>query len=74
MFPIHHKELPHIMSQGIMMWRHRFFFAAVLRLRPVLIPASRVRPSTLNCFAVFTAKLAKAGFSSLVTATGVPSL
>jgi hypothetical protein len=29
-----------------MMWRHRFFLAAVLRLRPALIRASRVLPST----------------------------
>ena len=33
-----------------MMWRHHCFFAVALRLRPVLIRASRVRPSTPPLF------------------------
>jgi hypothetical protein len=33
-----------------MMWRHRFFLAAFLRLRPALIRANRVRPSTPPLF------------------------
>jgi hypothetical protein len=33
-----------------MMWRHRFFFAIFSRLRPVLIRASRVLPSTPPLF------------------------
>ena len=33
-----------------MMWRHRFFLAVALRLRPALIRASRVLPSTPPLF------------------------